>query len=347
MKTLSRGFSLLALLAWGALMLYFYFSGRLADYLIPAYRPLVAVSGFVMLGIAAVLAWGMRPGATAAAAGLVLEDRGDELSSPRRVRTMQALAFALLVLPVWAAAGVSKDQFNATAMRNRGIVSDVSHLPGKTSLSPAALASSQSNSNNPPPAIVEPPLPGETPASNPPSAASDATQYIQRTPEGHLLLEVTDLLFAADDDTLRPQMEGRMAEMIGQFMPAKEDASGRRFQLVRMFMVCCAADARPVAVTVEKPGRRNVACPDGQAGRTRLGPRDRQGRVPVGERPPRRGPARRQGDADRSAQRSDALLRNACGRSPVRTASSPRCAGFDGSSGAPETRWKCRCGVLW
>ena len=249
MKTLSRGLSLLALLAWGALMLYFYFSGRLADYLIPAYRPLVAISGFVLLAIAAVLAWGMRPGATAAAAGLVLEDRGDELSSPRRVKTMQALAFAMLVLPVWAAAGVSKDQFNATAIRNRGIVSDATNLPGKSNLSPAALA------NNPPaPAVVEPPLPGDTPAANnPPGATSDATQYIQRTPDGHLLLEVTDLLFAADDDTLRPQMEGRTAEMIGQFMPAKDDASGRRFQLVRMFMVCCAADARPVAVMVEKP----------------------------------------------------------------------------------------------
>ena len=247
MKTSSRGLSLVALLAWGALMLYFFFSGRLADYLIPAYRPLVALSGFVMLAIAAVQAWGMRPGAPNTA-GLVLEDRGDELSSPRRVKTTQALAFGLLVLPVWAAAGVSKDQFNASAIRNRGIVSDATNLPGKSTLPTTASA------NNPPaPAVVEPPLPGDTPAAINNTAANDATQYIQRTPDGHLLLEVTDLLFAADDDTMRPQMEGRTAEMIGQFMPTKDDASGRRFQLVRMFMVCCAADARPVAVTVDKP----------------------------------------------------------------------------------------------
>ena len=240
MKTLSRGLSLVTLIAWGALMLYFYFSGRLADYLIPAYRPLVAISGFVMIGIAAVLAWGMRPGAKDTA-GLVLEDRGDELASPGRAKTMQALAFALLVLPVWAAAGVSKDQFNASAMLNRGIVSDSSKLPAKPTLAPAAMP--------------EPPLPGETPSpNNPPSAASnDPTQYLQKTPDGHLLLEVTDLLFAADDDALRPALAGQTAEMIGQFMPAKDDASGRRFQLVRMFMVCCAADARPVAVAVEKP----------------------------------------------------------------------------------------------
>jgi uncharacterized membrane protein YcgQ (UPF0703/DUF1980 family) len=35
-------------------------------------------------------------------------------------------------------------------------------------------------------------------------------------------------------------------------MPAKEkNASGNRFSLVRMFVMCCAADARPVAVSVE------------------------------------------------------------------------------------------------
>ena len=253
MKTLSRGLSLLTLVAWGALLLYFYFSGRLADYLIPAYRPLVMVSGFVMVGIAAVLAWGMRPGARDMGA-LVLEDRGDELASPKRVKTMQALAFLMLVLPVWAAAGVSKDQFNASAMLNRGIVSDATKLPGKSTL-PVAPA----NNNNPPPplAMPEPPLPGATPAANNPSSAAegDALQYLQKTPDGHLIMEVTDLLFAADDDQMRASLQGQTAEVIGQFMPMKEDASGKRFQLVRMFMVCCAADARPVAVAVDKPAQ--------------------------------------------------------------------------------------------
>ncbi len=254
MKTLSRGLSLLTLVAWGALLLYFYFSGRLADYLIPAYRPLVMVSGLVMIGIAATLAWGMRPGAPDTSA-LVLEDRGDELASPRRAKTMQALAFLMLVLPVWAAAGVSKDQFNASAMLNRGIVSDATKLPGKSTL---PIAPTNSANNSPPPLTVpEPPLPGATPAANnPPSAAnSDALQYLQKTPDGHLLMEVTDLLFAADDDQMRASLQGQTAEVIGQFMPAKEDASGKRFQLVRMFMVCCAADARPVAVAVEKPAQ--------------------------------------------------------------------------------------------
>ena len=232
---------MVTLLAWGALMLYFYFSGRLNVYLIPTYRPLVMVSGFVMIGIAAVLAWGMRPGAKDTSA-LVLEDRGDALASPRRVRTTQALAFLMLVLPVWAAAGVSKDQFGAGAMLNKGIVDDATKLPGKSA------------ANVPPPitAVNEPPLPGDTPAA-PDANSNDPTQYFQKTPDGHLLIEVTELLFAADDDVMRAAMQGKTAEIIGQFMPAKDDSSGKRFQLVRMFMVCCAADARPVAVAVEKP----------------------------------------------------------------------------------------------
>ena len=41
-------------------------------------------------------------------------------------------------------------------------------------------------------------------------------------------------------------------ELIGQFMPdTSNNAGGNRFKAVRMFMVCCAADSRPVATLVE------------------------------------------------------------------------------------------------
>ena len=40
--------------------------------------------------------------------------------------------------------------------------------------------------------------------------------------------------------------------MIGQYMPAKaNNARGNRFDLVRLFVNCCASDAQPVAVSVE------------------------------------------------------------------------------------------------
>lgn len=240
MKSLSRGLSALALVAWGSLLLYFHFSHRLNEYLIPAYRPLAVIAGAMMIVIAAIL-WGAefldsRSGRLAAL-GL------DEARSTGRVRATQILSFLLLVAPLWAAGGMSSDSYGARAILNRGIATDASHLPGKTP--PAA-----------PVAVYEPPLPGATPAA--PDAvnltAEDAAQYLKKSANGAILAEVTDLLFAADDDTMRPAFEGKKVELIGQYMPAKDgNVSGQRFQLVRMFMVCCAADARPVAVNIE-PG---------------------------------------------------------------------------------------------
>ena len=51
---------------------------------------------------------------------------------------------------------------------------------------------------------------------------------------------------------MRPLFENKTVEIIGQFMPVKDVTDGR-FQMVRMFMVCCAADARPVGIAVLPP----------------------------------------------------------------------------------------------
>ena len=61
-----------------------------------------------------------------------------------------------------------------------------------------------------------------------------------------------DLLYAAQDTTLRGDFEGKTVELVGQLMPDKSaSGEGKRFKAVRMFMTCCAADARPVATWVE------------------------------------------------------------------------------------------------
>ncbi|MEI9894638.1 MAG: hypothetical protein WDN28_12310 [Chthoniobacter sp.] len=95
------------------------------------------------------------------------------------------------------------------------------------------------------------PQPAATTAqtSSQPPAPQD---YLQRTPDGHIVAEVLDLLYAAQDNALRKDFEGKPVELIGQLMPdATNNASGKRFKAVRMFMTCCAADARPVAVLAE------------------------------------------------------------------------------------------------
>lgn len=260
MKNLSRVLSPVALFAWGALMLYFYASGRLNSYLIPMYRPGVAVAGVVMLLIALGQLYSLRFGSQwQLASGLFADEDASNLGAPSRVRATQLLAFALLVVPIWAATGVSKDQFTATAVLNRGIVSDASALPGKSALAGKVDATAKAPVAPPAPAansVYEPPLPGATPipadtAANT-DASADAAQYLKKSADGHIIAEVTDLLFASEDDTMRPLFEKKTVEIIGQFMPVK-DATDGRFQMVRMFMVCCAADARPVGIAVMPP----------------------------------------------------------------------------------------------
>ena len=51
---------------------------------------------------------------------------------------------------------------------------------------------------------------------------------------------------------LRKDFEDKPVELIGQLMPdTTNNAGGHRYKAVRMFMTCCAADARPVATLFE------------------------------------------------------------------------------------------------
>jgi uncharacterized membrane protein YcgQ (UPF0703/DUF1980 family) len=85
------------------------------------------------------------------------------------------------------------------------------------------------------------------------SETTDAVpDYLQRTKEGYIITEVLDLLYSVQDSQLRKDFEGRTVQLIAQIMPDKTSAnSANRFKAVRMFMSCCAADARPVATLVE------------------------------------------------------------------------------------------------
>ena len=67
---------------------------------------------------------------------------------------------------------------------------------------------------------------------------------------GQIKAQTVDLIYAAEEPSMRADFEGKEVEVIGQFMPARENNAPKadRFNLVRMFIICCAADARPVAI---------------------------------------------------------------------------------------------------
>jgi uncharacterized membrane protein YcgQ (UPF0703/DUF1980 family) len=82
----------------------------------------------------------------------------------------------------------------------------------------------------------------------------DPSLYLRRNADGQILAEAVDLLYAAADDDMRRDFENQEVEIIGQFLtPRTGNPDGDRFQLVRLFVMCCAADARPVAISVQAP----------------------------------------------------------------------------------------------
>lgn len=258
----------LTLCAWSALLLYFYFSGRINPYVTASFRLYCLAAGLLLPVVAL---------------GLVLASRGvvvtpEEECEPSSfgnaasranagLRGAQWLAFLILTIPIYAAAAVTKDSFSVLTIMNRGFVEDASAIPRsagtlparaatKPAAAPSAAGQPTGTAQRPMP---EPPLPtadgkpAEADGGLPPTERVDGTQFMRRGADGSIAAEVVDFLFAAVDDGNRKDFEGKKFEVVGQFLPDK-GGSKLKFQLVRMFMFCCASDARPVALAVDAPG---------------------------------------------------------------------------------------------
>jgi len=133
-----------------------------------------------------------------------------------RMTLGKILAFAVLLLPL-SLAFMTGDGFSLNAIQNRGVVTDASEL--------AAFRSKELEG-------LELPGGGE-----------------------RLKLSIIDLLYAAKDARIEAEFRGRTVEVVGQLMTETEaNPRGNRKRLVRMFMNCCAADAKPVGALVEFSG---------------------------------------------------------------------------------------------
>lgn len=125
------------------------------------------------------------------------------------------LTFGVLLLPLWLTFSVSPNGFSLNTIENRGVIVDADALGG-----------------------------------NKRKIATGATG------EGEVMkLSVIDLLYAAREPGLIADFEGKEVEIVGQTMAEKvNNPRGNRMRLVRMFMSCCAADAKPIAAIMEFSG---------------------------------------------------------------------------------------------
>ena len=128
----------------------------------------------------------------------------------------KVLAFLVLLLPLAVSLGTKGNGFGITAIENRGVTTEASGLTAKTETS---------------------------------------DQFMPKTASGAIAASVIDLLYAAQDPTLRADFEGKTVEIVGQLMGHKgpSNAAAVRMKVVRMYMTCCAADAKPIAALIELP----------------------------------------------------------------------------------------------
>jgi uncharacterized repeat protein (TIGR03943 family) len=216
------------LLLWGAGVLWLAAGGRLSTYLHPSLQPFTTAAGclLLLLCVFSIMGLAVMRRSTADACGCdhhhLGEDHHHDVGVPW-------LLFKTLVLlfPVAVLLSGNADRFTATTVSNRGVVQDLTKLP---SANAAAVKGARSASAT---------------LQTSPEVPSDRSS-------GPMPLQVIDMLYALHMPSYREEFEGKEVEMIGQFVPLTTgNPKGDRFQLIRMFITCCAADAKPMGVTVQ------------------------------------------------------------------------------------------------
>jgi uncharacterized repeat protein (TIGR03943 family) len=252
----AKVFNGITLLGLGGVLMSFFINGRIDQYLHPQFR-LWELFGGIGFCVAGALYLVTKKSMDCCIDGQCIH------SNPRNpVRAIVALG--VITVPLVAGTVFSKDSYDQQAILNRGFVQDASGLPVRNVAKDATAAAKDSNQpvipsaalggdkdENPNP--LEPPLPQDgsgNPADQNSADAKDdgSEQYLPRAADGNIALEVSDLLYSETEESLRRMFTGKTIEVIGQFLPGAQKSE---FKIVRMFIVCCAADARPIAVPVQ------------------------------------------------------------------------------------------------
>jgi uncharacterized membrane protein YcgQ (UPF0703/DUF1980 family) len=258
----AKFFNGITLLGLGGVLIAFFINGRIDQYLHPQFR-LWELAGGIGFCIAGAIYLVTKKSMDCCVDGQCIH------SNPRSpVRAVVALG--VIAVPLIAGTVFSKDSYDQQAILNRGFVQDASGLP----LRNVAKDATPANPNQP--AIpsealggdkdensMEPPLPQDgnanTASQNGPGQDSkddSSEQYLPRAEDGNVALEVSDLLYSETEESLRKMFSGKTVEVIGQYLPGSDKSE---FKIVRMFIVCCAADARPISVPVKAQGPVSVA----------------------------------------------------------------------------------------
>jgi uncharacterized repeat protein (TIGR03943 family) len=228
------------LFLWGGLVIAMTIGKQLPIYLHPTLQPYTMVAGWVLIllslfSLRGLLKQGTTEGCCHHEHACCHDDHGHghhdhehhEHHDGEGVSGSLIFKTCILLLPLGIVLLGQTSHYTMSTIHNRGVVQDLSNLPAANAAT-KGLSSSNSATTN-----------------QPLSFDADATS-------GSMPIQVIDLLYAVQMPTYREDFEGKQVELIGQFVPLTVgNPKGNRFQAIRLFITCCAADAKPVGVTVQ------------------------------------------------------------------------------------------------
>jgi uncharacterized repeat protein (TIGR03943 family) len=209
----------LAVIAWSAVLLYFYTSGRINKYLAPDFRPICFAGGLglAILGLFNLLTAGQK-------ADCGHDHGGEEDPHDHESGDMHPLtAVALMLVPLGLSVAWTKDEYSAAALSRKGLY-------------------------DAPSAITSPFLASSMPALT----REELEKSHRKTDDGFLQFSLMELFFSSGDREMQTLIDRLKVETEGRWMDEKmRNPDGTRKRLYRLFITCCAADSRAIPIVLE------------------------------------------------------------------------------------------------
>ncbi|MEM8956060.1 MAG: DUF1980 domain-containing protein [Verrucomicrobiota bacterium] len=259
-KRLATLIGIAILLLWGVMMIAFYVSGRIVVYLTGEFRTfaLLAGLGLVVLGLFNLLTMRANVGS-----GHHHDhdhdhdhhhDHDHDDDHDHVTPAIGLVPLLILVVPLVVAARISPDEFSERVVMNKGLY-DILDASSATVGKSVALERSTSPVDAPEAADgveMAEEAPGGEEEEWEEYTLADLEAQVDRTPEGNFLLTVPQLFYTAGDEELQRVVETVTVEAVAQVMPEKvNNPDGTRLRIFRLFVECCAADARPLSIPAE------------------------------------------------------------------------------------------------
>lgn len=223
MKIVRRWAQALAALVWGVVLLYFYDSGRLSKYLAEDFRPYTLWGGLALLVLGVFVAvtarqqvgCGHEPGEC---------DANDHEHDHEHSDMPLPVALSCLLAPVLFSVAVTKDSYSAEVLERKMM----------TSASQAGQRWMR--------------------ASLPDMTLDDLAKTYARNERGAWEIGLLELFFVTRDQSIMNLLKGQRVRTEGKLLWEQNAAEPRRrAKLYRLFITCCAADARTVPVWLDFP----------------------------------------------------------------------------------------------